>query len=685
VNREPCGRVIPVPPEEIAAEADMQQRIDHLAERVRFRRAGGLTEEEKAAAEAEAQVGSHPSRVPPRASSLPSTRVVADVCTSRSLSDAPFHATVQAKAEAEAAEAAAAAASKKGKKGSRPTTPKEPEAPVDQGSTEKPLPMAMLRDAIALRLEQPDFAKGVIFDGLQCSFAESTEAVFEAIVAALGLSRAEARMPPPPEPVEPEPEPERPKSGKGKPKTPPGKKGAPPPEPEVPAGPPEVWVGHKKLVVANLALGRDQVTERAVALKRAEAAVAAEAAAAVSGETADVLVVDSASAIEGESAEFPAATTDAVPGAAGFPEPDSEEALAEAAEAMVPYEEGLAAYLGSCDGVQKLFLAQDALNNQVMVCDLSTKAPAAEHTSALCKHVVALPLGWEKEVPGLQTFAIVKKPLARPKLKPISNFTLFTVVAEPTPTPPVTPPADAERPKSGKGKPKTPPGKAKGGKKDPKQEEADAAAAAAAAAAAEPYRADTRWVIPPHSGVDLMVRFTSPEIGSFQDLAGFQVVGDALSKSVTLRGECAYAHISTDYRNVFYRKTKTRPPSARISRQYVISKSTFEFGPLLKGLAEQPVMDGQYPTNMEKFRITNNGLFDTKVRQYTCCPRPASTPPHFPSPIQDCSKNPGVHERRKLVGVSPRAQTIFCRSVPNLSSRIRNSFIIAVCPSPPVR
>jgi hypothetical protein len=57
VNREACGRVIPVAPEELAAEADMQQRIEQLAERVRFRRAGGLTEEEKAAAEAEAKVG----------------------------------------------------------------------------------------------------------------------------------------------------------------------------------------------------------------------------------------------------------------------------------------------------------------------------------------------------------------------------------------------------------------------------------------------------------------------------------------------------------------------------------------------------------------------------------------------------------------------------------------------------
>jgi hydrocephalus-inducing protein len=482
---------------------------------------------------------------------------------------------------------------------------------------EKPLPVALLQEAIALRLEQPDFAKGVIFDGLQSSFAESPEMLFEAIVAALGLSRAEAQMPPPPEVAEPEQEPERPKSGKGKPKTPPGgKKGTAPPEPE-PIRLPEAWIGPKKLVVAKLALDRALLTERAIALKRAQVA---EAAAAVNGQApADMLVVESAAAApEGESAEaFPAATAGAGDAsAAGFPEPaNSAEALAaEAEEAMAPYEDGVAAYLGSCDGVYKLFLAQEALNNQVIVCDLSTKATAAEQSEKICTHVVAPALGWEKEVPAEQTFAIVKKPLPRPKFKAISNFTIFTVAEKPVA--PVTPPENAERPKSGKVKPKTPPGK---GKKDPKQEEADAAAAAAAAAAAEPYRADTRWVIPPHSGVDLMVRFTSPEIGSFQDLAGFQVVGDSLSKNVTLRGECAYAHISTDYRNVFYRKTKTRPPSARISRQYVISNSTFEFGPLLKGLAEAQVMEGQYPTNMEKFRITNNGLFDTKVRRYFPC------------------------------------------------------------------
>lgn len=68
VNREPCGRIIPVPPEELAAEADMQKRIDQLAERVRFRRAGGLTEEEKAASEAEAKVGT------------PSPSCVTDAC-----------------------------------------------------------------------------------------------------------------------------------------------------------------------------------------------------------------------------------------------------------------------------------------------------------------------------------------------------------------------------------------------------------------------------------------------------------------------------------------------------------------------------------------------------------------------------------------------------------------------------
>ena len=34
-------------------------------------------------------------------------------------------------------------------------------------------------------------------------------------------------------------------------------------------------------------------------------------------------------------------------------------------------------------------------------------------------------------------------------------------------------------------------------------------------------------------------------------------------------------------RNVFYKKVKTRPQTPSIARQYIISKSMFEFGPLL--------------------------------------------------------------------------------------------------------
>lgn len=66
------------------------------------------------------------------------------------------------------------------------------------------------------------------------------------------------------------------------------------------------------------------------------------------------------------------------------------------------------------------------------------------------------------------------------------------------------------------------------------------AAVAAAAVEAEeepfdPYSPDTRWVVPAHGEVPLMVRFSSQDIGKFQDLLSFQVVGEKSAKTVVAK------------------------------------------------------------------------------------------------------------------------------------------------------
>lgn len=62
-----------------------------------------------------------------------------------------------------------------------------------------------------------------------------------------------------------------------------------------------------------------------------------------------------------------------------------------------------------------------------------------------------------------------------------------------------------------------------------------------------------------------------------------QVVGCDGRSSMTVSGVCDQPHISTDPMQVFPRRAKIRPDSAKIARHYVMSSGQLEFGPLLAG------------------------------------------------------------------------------------------------------
>ena len=114
-------------------------------------------------------------------------------------------------------------------------------------------------------------------------------------------------------------------------------------------------------------------------------------------------------------------------------------------------------------------------------------------------------------------------------------------------------------------------------------------------------------------------------------------------ETLELKGACDYPKISDEYRNVYYRKTKQRPAEKDVNHQFIVSRDpdvpgTFEFGPLLNNRerpeapppweegqvdengepvpepADPPAPDAHHPkTNVEKLRVTNNGLFDCDV------------------------------------------------------------------------
>ncbi len=158
------------------------------------------------------------------------------------------------------------------------------------------------------------------------------------------------------------------------------------------------------------------------------------------------------------------------------------------------------------------------------------------------------------------------------------------------------------------------------------------------------------------------MRPQSNELGRFTDLLGFEVVGGEKLVTVPVTGTCDYPHISSDPRNVFFRKAsphhpygmractptpptsnapgrrapgrkkarrkpprpspkpcphaqvKQRPPTPSISRQYVAARNMFEFGPLLLGKDPAGYAEGKHPDNTARLRITNNGLFPAQVR-----------------------------------------------------------------------
>lgn len=58
----------------------------------------------------------------------------------------------------------------------------------------------------------------------------------------------------------------------------------------------------------------------------------------------------------------------------------------------------------------------------------------------------------------------------------------------------------------------------------------------------------SRWVIPPHSKVKLLVQFSSGTVGRFSEVLGFDVICGERNQKVVLTGACDYPRISTDAR-----------------------------------------------------------------------------------------------------------------------------------------
>ncbi len=63
-----------------------------------------------------------------------------------------------------------------------------------------------------------------------------------------------------------------------------------------------------------------------------------------------------------------------------------------------------------------------------------------------------------------------------------------------------------------------------------------------------------------------------------------QVAGVEGKATVNVIGTCDYPRIATEPQKVFAKRSKHRPASAKVAKQFITSTGLFEFGPLLAGL-----------------------------------------------------------------------------------------------------
>ncbi|KAF4028176.1 ASH domain-containing protein [Phytophthora infestans] len=131
-----------------------------------------------------------------------------------------------------------------------------------------------------------------------------------------------------------------------------------------------------------------------------------------------------------------------------------------------------------------------------------------------------------------------------------------------------------------------------------------------------------RWVIAPHSRVNVLVQFTSPDIGNFDCTLGFEIVGVQREFTLFGRGVCGVPTINNDPRNVFMHRVKSRPEGAFVQKKFVISRNQFEFGPLIitNQQAKAPQTEREFiewqktsPNNVEVFRMSNSSKFPIQL------------------------------------------------------------------------
>ena len=454
-----------------------------------------------------------------------------------------------------------------------------------------PLEAELLVEVLAKRLKRQEYRFGVVIEGLETRYMppdglmETAKAVDEAMRGRhLHFMDMEIKEAEPEEEIDP-------KAKKPPPKAAPAKgKGAAPPVP----GPlsDEDW-GHafgefmhdhekQEEIVAFFTPPEPPVVDEAAEAEAAEEEAAAAAAAAAEPAAADDL--------QPNEDEPPRELT-------------PEEKIAAAREEF----EKLSTGFRLLDPTQLPDMTKTRQHVIVEVDEQSSELLSKVLDEAGPKLTPPLPIDQKRQLPlpDIITRHVLYKPKSVFQPVGLGQFILLTPDSEGCANTPddwatvIT--AEAEADAAGKPPAKAAAAPAKGKKGEPVEEEKP------------PEKPATRWVLLAGQSVELVVRFRAEKVGKYDQKLKFGVMGSSNEFELPCRSICAYPQISTDYRSVFSRSTKQRPDGGFVQRRYVITRQTFEFGPLLVGKTREGYDEGKCDDSKSVFLITNNGLFPLNI------------------------------------------------------------------------
>ena len=123
-----------------------------------------------------------------------------------------------------------------------------------------------------------------------------------------------------------------------------------------------------------------------------------------------------------------------------------------------------------------------------------------------------------------------------------------------------------------------------------------------------------RWLIPAYSELKCKLRFTSAEIGQFDQTLNFEIGGTRRRYQLHCRGVCTFPKISCEPRVVFPGKKKSREaPTDIVHKKFLLAENLFDFGPLLVGNNRERVREGKFPEYVETLTIQSGSPLDAEV------------------------------------------------------------------------